>query len=47
MPISLHGWMLGYGSLHGFAVAAQPGRLSFQNNCTGTIANKDENFLIS
>jgi len=47
MPISLHGRMLGYGLSHGFAAAAQPGRLSIQNNCTGVIANEDENFLIS
>jgi hypothetical protein len=47
MPISLHGWVLGYGSFLGFAAAVQPARLPFQNKCTGAIANKDESFLIS
>jgi hypothetical protein len=47
MPISLFGWMMGYASARGLAAARRLCRLSFQNNCTGAIANEDENLLIS
>lgn len=37
--------MLSCGVSQGFPRAPHAGRLSFQNNCTGRIVNKDENFL--